>query len=393
MSWRPGRVDVVLVLASVLPAWAALAGHLEPEARPTDALGFVLVAVVGLPMLVARRAPVPALFLSIALLYGFYSTGYSAVGLALPLAPALFVVALSGRLRLGAVTAGTGLALSSTFRLLSDGQNETAGLIAYDGALSLALMAAVLALGDAVRSRRGWQAEMADRLRRADEEREAEARRRVEEERLRIARDVHDSLGHAVAVVTLHAAVAAEALDDDDPAAARRAVETIRAVSRDVLADLRDTVGLLRTGTPEGAAHTRGLADVPDLLAATAAAGVDVRLVEDGDPRPLPAAVEATAHRVVQEALTNVLRHAQATTVTVTVTHDPEVLTVTVTDDGRGSGAPGGEDGDGGGHGLAGMRERVALLGGRLLAGDRPGGGFAVSVLLPVPTGRVRAPA
>ncbi|RBY85376.1 sensor histidine kinase [Blastococcus sp. TF02A-26] len=388
MSWRPGRLDVVLVLASVLPAWAALAGHLEPEARPTDALGFALCAVVGLPMLVARRAPVPALFASIALLYGFYLTGYSAVGLALPLAPALFVVALSGRLRLGAVTAGTGLALSSVFRLISDGQNEKAGLIAYDGALSLALMAAVLALGDAVRSRRGWSAELAERLRRADEEREAHARRLVDEERMRIARDVHDSLGHAVAVVTLHAAVAAEALDDGRPAAARRAVDTIRAVSRDVLGDLRDTVGLLRGEPSDGPCRTRGLADVPDLVAATAAAGVDVRLVVDGDPRPLPAAVEATAHRVVQEALTNVLRHADASTATVTVAHDTDSLTVTVADDGRGSGGA-----DGTGHGLEGMRERVALLGGRLLAADRPGGGFAVSALLPVAPGRVRTPA
>lgn len=388
MKWRPGRVDVVLVLASVLPAWAALAGHLEPEARPSDALGFALVAVVGLPMLFARRAPVPALFLSIALLYGFYSTGYSAVGLALPLAPALFVVALSGRLWLGAVTAVTGLALSSVFRLLSTGQNETAGLIAYDGALSLALMAAVLALGDAVRSRRGWQAEMAARLRRAEEEREAHGRRLVDAERLRIARDVHDSLGHAVAVVTLHAAVAAEALDDADPTGARRAVDTIRAVSRDVLGDLRDTVGLLR-GEPAGAeCRTRGLADVADLVRATAAAGVDVRLVVDGDPRPWPAAVEATAHRVVQEALTNVLRHAGASSATVTVAHGADHLTVGVADDGRGSG-----DSAGAGHGLAGMRERVALLGGRLLAADRPGGGFAVSAVLPVAADRVRAPA
>ncbi|MEU2347506.1 histidine kinase [Modestobacter sp. NPDC049651] len=386
MSWRPGRTDVVLVLASVLPAWAALAGHLEPEARPTDAVGFALAALVGLPMLGARRAPVPALLLSIALLYGYYWTGYSAVGLILPLAPAFFVVAQSGRLRLGAAVGGAGLALSIVFRLLSDNEHEQAGLVlGYDGAVSLALLAAVLALGDAVRSRRGWQAELDRRLRLAEQERETEAQRRVAEERIRIARDVHDLLGHAVAVVTLHAAVAAESLDDD-PAAARRALQTIRGVSRDVLHDLSDTVGLLR-GPAAGTTRVSGLPDVPELVAATAAAGLDVRLDVRGDARPLPAAVETTAHRLVQEALTNVLRHAGTTTATVTVAHGEHGVTVSVVDDGRGSaGCPAG-------HGLTGMRERVTLLGGDLVTGDRPDGGFAVRAVLPLETGRVRTPA
>ena len=388
MTWRPGRTDVVLVLASVLPAWAALAGHLEPEARPSDALGFALVAVVGLPMLVARRAPVPALFASIALIYGYYWTGYSAVGLILPLAPAFFTVAQAGRLRLGAVVGGTGLALSVVFRLLSDRENEKAGLIlGYDGAISLALLAAVLALGDAVRSRRGWQAELDQRLQRAAQEREAEAQRRVADERMRIARDVHDLLGHAVAVVTLHAAVAAESLDDD-PEATRRSLATIRSVSRDVLRDLGDTVGLLRADTSGTVEPAAGLTGIADLVAATASTGIDVRLDVHGQEHPLPAALEATLHRLVQESLTNVLRHARARTATVTVTHGPVDVTVTVADDGvggAGTGTPG--------HGLQGMRERVALLGGRLSAGDRDGGGFAVTAVLPVTAERVGAPA
>ena len=387
MTWRPGRTDVVLVLASVLPAWVALAAHLEQEAKAPDALGFALVFVIGLPMLFARRAPVSALFLSIVLLYGYYLTGYAAVGLILPLAPAFFTVAEAGRARLGAVVGGVALVLSITYRLLGGERDQEPGvIIGYDGALSLALLAAVLALGDAVRSRRGWQAELDQRLLLAAHEREAEAQRRVADERLRIARDVHDLLGHAVAVVTLHAAVAAESLDDD-PEAARRSLHTIRAVSRDVLHDLGDTVGLLR-GDAAPVEPAAGLTDVAELVAATASTGLDVRLEVRGEPRPLPAAVGATVHRLVQEALTNVLRHACARSATVVLEHRPGELTVSVTDDGTGAAGP-----DPAGHGLRGMRERVALLGGQLSAGNRDGGGFAVTAVVPLAADRVAAPA
>jgi len=267
-------------------------------------------------------------------------------------------------------------------------------------------MAAVLALGDAVRSRRGWQAELDRRLRLADEEREQEARRRVAQERMRIARDVHDALGHAVAVISLHASVAAEALDDD-PEASRRALTTIRGVSREVLRDLRGSVGLLGGGQASGRAvePVPDLSQVPRLVGSTAADGLDVRLAVEGDPRPVPAAADATAYRLVQEALTNVLRHAAARHVLVTLRYDPRHLTVTVTDDGRGctaadgavpaGGDHGGGDPDGGapGHGLRGMHERVALLGGDLAARNRPGGGFEVRAVLPAAPGRIDVPA
>ncbi|MGY1602357.1 sensor histidine kinase [Geodermatophilus sp. SYSU D00815] len=380
MSWRPGRVDVALAAAAVLPSWAALAAHLEAEARPDDVWAWLLLATLALPMLFLRHRPVLALALTWALVWTYYLLGYSAIGLVVPLAPALYSVAEAGRWRTGAAVGGGLLFLSTWYRLVEPSPGDDAGMVlGYDLVLSGALLAAVLALGDALHTRRRLRAETAERLRQ-------EAEERVAEERMRIARDVHDSLGHAVAVVTLHAAVATEALDDD-PAAARRALATIRDVSRDVLADLRGTVGLLRT--PDAAADRRvaGLADVPELVAATAATGLDVRLAVEGDPRPLPAAVEATAHRVVQEALTNVLRHAHAGSATVTVAHGEHDLTVRVEDDGRGAA------GTAAGHGLLGMRERVALLGGRLRAGDRPGGGFAVSAVLPVAADRVRTPA
>ena len=388
MSWRPGRLDVAFFLVAVAAAWGAQVAHLEPENATVTAASLTAAAAVGTPVLAARRHPAGALLVQCVLIYAYYVAGFPAIGLILPLAPALFVASRAGHLRLAAVLGGGFLALSVVFRVVSSSEGEPIGsVLGYDGATQLGLLCAVLALGDAVHARRGWQAELASRLRMADEEREAEARRRVDEERMRIARDVHDSLGHAVAVVTLHAAVGTEALDHDDPAAARRALETIRSVSRDVLGDLRDTVGLLREPAGDRPPRLHGLTDLPELVRATGAAGPEVRLEVEGRPRSWPGVVEATAHRVVQEALTNVLRHAGAATVTVTVVHADDQLTVGVVDDGHGSA------GTGGGHGLSGMRERVGLLGGTLLAGNRPEGGYAVSAVLPVAADRVRTPA
>jgi signal transduction histidine kinase len=381
MTWsRPARADVALALAAVLPTWAALAGRLEPEARPADALAVAMTGLLGLPMLVGRRWPVPALLATVLVLATYYQLGYSAVGLVVPLAPALYNAAAAGRLRSAAVV-GSSLFLASTGWRVFDPYNaeDVSEVLAYDFALSGLLLAAVLALGDAVRSRRGWQAELQLRLRLADEDREAEAARRVTEERLRIARDVHDVVGHTVAVVTLHAAVAAEALDDD-PAAARRALTTIRSASRDALRDLRDTVGLLRDDDDRSGhvgAPVTGLADLPQLVATAAATGLDVRLVVTGGPAPVGSPVEGTVHRLVQEALTNVLRHAGARSAVVDVAYGAQHLTVTVSDDGCGS--TGGD-----GHGLRGMQERVALVGGTFLARNRAEAGFEVSAVLPL---------
>ena len=168
---------------------------------------------------------------------------------------------------------------------------------------------------------------------------------------------------------------------DDDPETARRALATIRTASREALRDLGRTVGLLRDeARPEApGAPTSGVADLPRLVTTATATGLDVQLLVDGAPVRLPSIVDTTVHRIVQEALTNVLRHAQASAALVHVVHGEQHLTVTVTDDGRGS--AGGE-----GHGLRGMQERVALLGGHFLARDRPEGGFQVSAVLPLQT-------
>ncbi|MFI7215409.1 sensor histidine kinase [Micromonospora maritima] len=201
----------------------------------------------------------------------------------------------------------------------------------------------------------------------------------VTAERLRIARELHDVVAHSIGVIAIQAGVGARVIDSQ-PAQARAALSTIETTSRETLAGLRRTLGALRR--PDGAAAsldpTPGLSDLDRLVGAAADAGVRVTLAVDGEPGPLPAEVELAAYRIVQEALTNVVRHARVDRCRVTVRHAPDGIRVEVVDEGRG-GPVGGE-----GHGIVGMRERAALLGGRCVAGPRPEGGFRVDAVLPV---------
>ncbi|WBC17073.1 histidine kinase [Micromonospora sp. WMMA1998] len=201
----------------------------------------------------------------------------------------------------------------------------------------------------------------------------------VTAERLRIARELHDLVAHSIGVIAIQAGVGARVIDTQ-PAQARAALTTIETTSRETLAGLRRTLGALRR--PDDAAAsldpTPGLSDLDRLVAAAADAGVRVTLTVDGEPGPLPAEVELAAYRIVQEALTNVVRHARVDRCRATVRHAPDGVRVEVVDDGRG-GPVGGD-----GHGIVGMRERAALLGGRCVAGPRPEGGFRVAAVLPV---------
>ncbi|MEU5791151.1 histidine kinase [Micromonospora purpureochromogenes] len=238
----------------------------------------------------------------------------------------------------------------------------------------LSVLAVVTAwtVGDSVRARR----------RHADALRAHAAAEAVTAERLRIARELHDMVAHSIGVIAIQAGVGARVIDSQ-PAQARAALATIEATSRETLAGLRRTLGALRRPQAESASldPTPGLADLDRLVTAAADAGVRVRLRRHGPSRPVPADLDLAAYRIVQEALTNVVRHAGTPDCRVTVEQRPDELTVEVVDDGRG-GPVGGE-----GHGIVGMRERVALLGGRFRAGPRPEGGFRVTARLPVPVG------
>ncbi|CAN5590813.1 histidine kinase [soil metagenome] len=206
----------------------------------------------------------------------------------------------------------------------------------------------------------------------------------VTQERDRIARELHDIIAHSVSVMTIQAGAVEEVLDRD-PHKARQAAASIRRTGRQAQLDLRRLLGLLREqdGGVQPLTPQPGLADLEHLLDSVRRSGVDVRLTVDGTPRTLPAAVDLSAFRVVQEALTNTLKHARASAASVGVRYGTDAVDIEVIDDGvpgaGGNGGPGA-----GGHGLAGMRERVALYGGELDFGHAPAGGFRVHALLPV---------
>lgn len=206
-------------------------------------------------------------------------------------------------------------------------------------------------------------------------------------ERTRIARELHDIVAHSVSTMVVQAG-AAEQVVRDDPELVRRALATIRTTGADALGEMRRVVAMLRDADDEAAAGDGDRAPQPGLdrlsalLAATRAAGLDATLEVRGVPQGLPPGLELTGYRVVQEALTNARRHAGAAAVRVVVEHEPAELRITVSDDGAGSGAAG--RGGSGGHGLVGMRERVAMYGGRLDAEDGPHGGFVVRAVLPL---------
>lgn len=236
------------------------------------------------------------------------------------------------------------------------------------------------ATGQAVRAKRAHEAMLEERARRAEQSRDDEARRRVQEERLRIARELHDAVGHHVALISVQAGAMGYLLDSEQ-AKARESLAHIQQASEAALEELRLTVGLLRQpGDTEPTEPARGLGRLGELVDSFAATGLQVTCDVTGQARQLPEAVDLTAYRVIQESLTNTAKHAAGSAVSVRLAYRPHVLVLAVEDDGPCAGQP-----DESGHGILGMRERAAALGGWLSAGPRAEGGFRVLAELPAP--------
>ncbi|GAA3456410.1 sensor histidine kinase [Dactylosporangium matsuzakiense] len=363
---RIGVWDVVIgVAVAAILVSSGLAEH-----RDAGAPGYVLLAAGGLVLVARRWQPVAVLVATGLCALGYQAAGFDVFAVA-------YLVAVYAAVRAGhrAATAAVSVAMLVGLPLaaLAGGSADAAAAMARArGVLELAWLIAAAAAGEALR-----QAE-----RRADEAertREEAARRRADEERLHIARELHDTLTHQISVIKVQAEAAVHlAQKRGEPVPA--ALLAIRDAGREAARELRTTLEALRD---DEMVAPLGFDRIPDLVDRARSTGLDADLIVEGEPAPTPDVVERTAYRIVQEALTNITRHAAATSASVRIDHRPGAVVVRVDDDGTAHPdhppVPG--------VGLLGMGERVSALGGRLRAEPRPGGGFTVQAELPVDAG------
>jgi len=342
-------------------------GHTLPH---TPAVALLLVAAACLVLAVKRRYPVTVLLVStaFAVAYSFPHNENGAVLIVPPIA--LYTVAQAVPVRRALVLAALTLAALLGATAASNPLGPTGGGF-Y---LILAMIAAATFGGIAVSNRRAYVASIQARV-------DEEAQRRVDEERLRIARELHDVVAHSMATISVQAGVAEHVLGTN-PAAAADALHSIRLASRDGLRDLRAILNVLRQADEADPTEPApGLAQLDMLVGRASQAGLQTTVRRDGDPLVLPPGADLAAYRIIQESLTNAIRHAGPATATIWLQYDESALRIEVADTGRG--VPAGTESLGAGHGLIGMRERAAAVGGTLEAGPDPTGGYRVVAVLP----------
>ena len=376
--------DGLLALVAAGLSLAQMQRYPNPQDR--SALNITFVLLQTLPLVFRRRAPF-TVFAIAALALAVQGTlelqgplfAFLAVNLA------LYSLAAYGRRRLailGAVAWASLLAVRLV-QLIVTTWPHVAITDLYDVFDDFVLLGAAWTLGEGVRQRRAHAAALEDRAARLEREREEKARQAAAQERLRIARELHDVVAHSLSVIGVQAGAARLVLDaDPDPTRAREAVAAIEATANQAMTEMRRALGILRDTERSGAALAPlpGLGQLPSLLDQMRAAGLATELTVQGTPRPLATSIDLSAYRIVQEALTNALKHARATRAEVVVCYGAHDIQVEVTDDGRG---PPPAAGSSQGAGMIGMRERVALFGGELSVGPRPQRGYAVRVRLP----------
>jgi signal transduction histidine kinase len=383
---QDGATVAVLLLVQFVALASSGADRVQSgdATRPVDAGAYALIVLATLPLVVRRRVPYVCLTTSLVALLMLALLDYGGIYVGYSILVGLYSISAHRELR-GAVVAGavTALILFVSYRTATWEPNTA------DSVFDLLAIGTAVALGDGTRNRMRLAAEQSARLAAVHAEQERMAHQTVLDERARIARELHDLVAHSMSIVAVQAGVG-HYLIDRDPAQAKDALATIETTSRQALTEMRRMLGVLRVDTTDDpGADTSALEpqpganDLSTLIAESADNGLDVDLViePDGAMPDLPSGVALSAYRIVQEALTNVRKHAGPARVTVTVAHDAEQLDLTIDDDGRGiSTLPAG----GGGFGLVGMRERATFLGGELIAGPRPGGGFRVHATLPI---------
>ncbi len=362
---------------------------LEAEAPDPPVIAIPVTLLLYLVVALRRRMPEKMLLLAI-------TVGLTQQALAVAETPAIFAmlliiytVAANGARWASRLALVAGLSAGALSQLPWPG-----GFVGMWGHILMAVFLTVLfalawVLGDSIRTRRAYLAELEERAERMEKEREAQSKVAVAAERARIARELHDVVAHNVSVMVVQADGAAYVLDTA-PDQAKKALETISGTGRQALAEMRRLLGVLRTGEHQESGEYVPQPDVDqldDLVEQCRSSGLPVDFQIEGTPRPLPSGVELTAYRIVQEALTNTRKHGGANAgASVRLVYFDDGLGLLVEDDGRGAPHELYEEGgaDGRGHGLIGMRERVGMVGGTLDAGPRPGGGFRISALLPL---------
>jgi len=346
--------------------------------RRTLALAYALALLHTLPLAARRRFPGAVLALSVASGLAVAALGVPPIVLGLAILVAVYSVAAYGDrwISLAGLAAAE---LGSAAVQLTPGRFQNPTVVSNG-----LIIGAAWLLGHFVGRRRAYTARL-EQTAESERVRAEQARRAVAEERLRLARELHDVVAHSISVIAVQSGVGAH-VASTQPEEAAKALAAIEATSRAALTELRRLLGVLRQeGEPQGdLAPVPGLADLDSLLAEVAKAGLGVRLRVQGTPSPLPAGIDLSAYRIVQEALTNVVKHAGPARAQVTICYRDQEVTVEVTDDGRGVTVPIGDGRARVGHGLIGMAERVQVFGGDLEVGPRPGGGFRVAARLPL---------
>ncbi|WP_137990918.1 sensor histidine kinase [Streptomyces vilmorinianum] len=388
LPWRS-----TLLLAVFVMVGSGFAARNQQDRESLDALGRSLLLLGSALLLLRHRHPVPVVFATAAVTLAYFGAGYPYGPVFLIVAVACYAAIVHGHRRsawwaLGLLWAGHLLFAHWLYpHLPPDGDSAAP----WGQEIPVAtFVVAILAASELVRVRREqWAQQRAERA--------AAERRRADEERLRIARELHDVLAHSISVINVQAGVGL-ALLDTDPEQARTALTTIKAASKEALGEVRQVLDTLRPPVSRHhpssdalradpsflgeapRAPAPGLDRLPELVDQAASAGLTVHTSTEGERVALPPGTDLAAFRIVQEALTNVVRHSGSRTARVVVAYRPGSVELRIDDEGPATGG----DAGGSGNGLAGMRERAAALGGTIEAGPRPDGGFRVRAVLPV---------
>jgi signal transduction histidine kinase len=362
----PGRIDAVLATCFVV-AGLATTSRSDPIYTPRDGIAVALIFLATVPYYVRRRAPLAVFAISVVAVATLFVLEYAAGALPMAIAIGAYTVGAYCPARKVVVAA---VLMNIAFIVMVVTGSPDFGRPEY--LTSVAAYGAVMLVGWSMQSRRL-------RLDALEREQGEAALRAAADERLRIAQELHDVVAHSLGVIAVQAGVGMHMIGTD-PAAARRALEHISRSSRTSLAEIRRTLGLVRAGeTSPTYEPAPGLADLARLANEVAGAGLCVDLTIDAGATAIPPGVELTAYRIVQEALTNAVRHGHARHAVVKLATDARNLHVHVSDDGTGTNG----NTASGGHGLVGMRERVAVYGGSLAVGPGPTGGFTVDATVP----------